>query len=786
VAKGGHHVISLPPVNQAARKAALRRVERGSAFVKIPTGKLAIANSTVIMKGPQEPNLGANPPITKSPGIGSMDFSSVAPIASLSGGEDYEAILTELVGYAKVSGTTGGSGLPLVTVTNLNNSGTGSLRQALLDNPNGSWIRFDNDLGGEMVVSSTLSVPDNTTIDGRGANISIRSSGNEIIWEATVDNLIIMYVKITGTANNRNSLRFGVPPASGSDVKTATRIWLHHIGFSGTHGAPDGLWLATRGGCDNWTISWCEFDGSDGQNRSILIDVHNSDRSTSYITGIPAHKITWHHNWWHDISDRNPLHRQARSHFYNNLHESWGLNAIAGRASVTTGLPEAQQPGIYYENGIADGAGSTNNEVVRPIDVGGEAPGSNINGVGSHLFTNGANIEERNPGSVFTPSNDYSYTVETANAALETSIRSGAGWQSTPFPTITHESILSEMTGFASLAGCTGGLGKPIYTVTNLNDSGAGSLRQTCADVAATNGGWIRFTPGLDGTIFFQSRIQSLPNNTTIDGRGADITFDTTFGGTSGSFWLTTGSNYIFMYLSITGGTTASQGGDGLHFGSYNGLTTNIAIDKIWLHHLFIERVIGATPENDEMIDFSPQVQDVTISYCRFGRTDKGAILIDRCQPPYSNARLAGIPPLDITMHHNWFENTKDRSPLTRHAHLHYYNNLNEGWNNAAVDARAGRLSDECGIIYEKCVGIDDSGGGQVVCQSRTIGVNEPDDPIGVRSVGPHRLTNTSVTENSSGSVFSVPYSYTADDADAALETNLRNSAGWRNVPFPE
>jgi hypothetical protein len=57
VAKGEHHVISLPPVNQAARKAALRRAERGSARVKIPTGKLGLfmANTVIIMKGPTPP-----------------------------------------------------------------------------------------------------------------------------------------------------------------------------------------------------------------------------------------------------------------------------------------------------------------------------------------------------------------------------------------------------------------------------------------------------------------------------------------------------------------------------------------------------------------------------------------------------------------------------------------------------------------------------------------------------------------------------------------------------------
>jgi hypothetical protein len=72
VGKDDHHIVSFPPVNRDARKAAFnaRRAEKsGSVFVKIPTGRLSLkmANTTILVKGPQDPDLGAVPPITRSP-----------------------------------------------------------------------------------------------------------------------------------------------------------------------------------------------------------------------------------------------------------------------------------------------------------------------------------------------------------------------------------------------------------------------------------------------------------------------------------------------------------------------------------------------------------------------------------------------------------------------------------------------------------------------------------------------------------------------------------------------
>src|SRR5262245_10662047 len=60
-----------------------------------------------------------------------------------------------------------------ITVTNINDSGPGSLRQALADANNGDTINFDSALKGQTITLATAELPINTniTISGPGANL---------------------------------------------------------------------------------------------------------------------------------------------------------------------------------------------------------------------------------------------------------------------------------------------------------------------------------------------------------------------------------------------------------------------------------------------------------------------------------------------------------------------------------------------------------------------------------------------------------------------------------------
>lgn len=61
----------------------------------------------------------------------------------------------------------------VITVTNTNDSGPGSLRQALADANDGDTINFDPALNGQTILLTTaeLAIAKNVTISGPGANL---------------------------------------------------------------------------------------------------------------------------------------------------------------------------------------------------------------------------------------------------------------------------------------------------------------------------------------------------------------------------------------------------------------------------------------------------------------------------------------------------------------------------------------------------------------------------------------------------------------------------------------
>lgn len=105
----------------------------------------------------------------------------------------------------------------------------------------------------------------------------------------------------------------------------------------------------------------------------------------------------------------------------------------------------------------------------------------------------------------------------------------------------------------------TGGRGKPVYRVTNNNNSGTGSLRQALSDCAATDGGNIVFTTGM--TITLTSIVYFASDNVTIWGQSASGTGVTVHGqgmDTNGY------ENIIIQHIRIRPGDGADADTDAL------------------------------------------------------------------------------------------------------------------------------------------------------------------------------------------------------------------------------
>ena len=86
-------------------------------------------------------------------------------------------LLTSSIGIVSWFLTRPAPDLTHVHVTNLNDHGPGSLRQAIDDSPTGSTIMFDEPLSGTIMLMSQLNIPRNLTIQGPTARTVSVSSG---------------------------------------------------------------------------------------------------------------------------------------------------------------------------------------------------------------------------------------------------------------------------------------------------------------------------------------------------------------------------------------------------------------------------------------------------------------------------------------------------------------------------------------------------------------------------------------------------------------------------------
>jgi pectate lyase len=281
------------------------------------------------------------------------------------------SLLSQLVGFGRE--TTGGLGGCVYHVTSLDDSGPGTLRDAA-GRPDPAWIVFD--ISGDLLLASDVPVSSNKTIDGRGAQVVVHDYGLFISGPTSnviVDNLAFTS-SLTSSDNNAITLSGG-----------ASNVWVDHCSFSG-YG--DGH-LHFAGGPTDITISWCSFSNNP---HVMLVGTNAMDTATADT------RVTLHHNWWNQIGNYAPRLRFGRVHAFNNLFDRWVSNAVVVTMSGQ----------VYSEANAFLSASHTAGIVLEYSDD--PDPGFAVS-VGD-LLENGTTVETSGPGTVFTPGDAYSYSID--------------------------------------------------------------------------------------------------------------------------------------------------------------------------------------------------------------------------------------------------------------------------------------------------------------------------------------------------------------------------------------
>jgi len=252
-------------------------------------------------------------------------------------------------GYGKYS--KGGRGGVVYEVTNLNNSGEGSLRDAVeATEPRTVVFR----ISGNIELKSPLRIKSPfITIAGQtapGDGICIKK--NPLIIEA--DHVIIRYLRV----------RFGDESGEDSDAVSSRytkHIILDHISASWSVDETMSIYH-----CDSITVQWCIISES--------MFNSNHTKGTHGFGGIWGSNYgTYHHNLIAHHASRNPRMASGSGYtdYRNNVIYNWGYNSCYGGENQQSGNPEFSFSKFnivanYYKPGPATEPGETSYRIASP------------------------------------------------------------------------------------------------------------------------------------------------------------------------------------------------------------------------------------------------------------------------------------------------------------------------------------------------------------------------------------------------------------------------------------
>ncbi|KAJ0088384.1 hypothetical protein Patl1_31955 [Pistacia atlantica] len=309
--------------------------------------------------------------------------------------------------------------------------------------------------------------------------------------------------------------------------------------------------------------------------------------------------------------------------------------------------------------------------------------------------------------------------------------------------------LAGQAEGFGRFA--VGGLHGALYHVTSLLDDGPGSLREGCRRKEPL---WIVFE--VSGTIQLYSYL-SVSSYKTIDGRGQRIKL------TGKGLRLSECEHVIICNLEFEGGRGHDV--DGIQI-------------KPNSKHIWIDRC-SLRDYEDGLIDMTRGSTDITISRCHFSSHDKTMLIGG--DPSHIGDRC-----IRVTIHHCFFDGTRQRHPRVRFAKVHLYNNYTRNWGIYAVCASVeSQIYSQCNL-YEA---------GQKKVAFKYLTEKAADSEEGrtgcIKSDGDLFIAGTQaglMTEISEHNIFHPSEFYpvwTVEPPTDALKQVLHHCTGWQNVHRP-
>ncbi|MFH0990594.1 MAG: T9SS type A sorting domain-containing protein [bacterium] len=244
--------------------------------------------------------------------------------------------------------TVGGRGGDIYEVTNLNDSGPGSLREAIgKTGPRTIVFR----VSGTIRLKSRLSVTrGNLTIAGQSApgdGICLR----DFNFTVKANEVIIRY------------LRFRLGDVDSTydddafDGENSKNVILDHCSISWSIDET----LSAYSGIEQWTVQWCFIAES-------LRNSHHVKGAHGYGGIWGGKNTTWHHNLLAHHSSRNPRFDRGVENVdhRNNVVYNWTFNSCYGGEANEVQPSRINVVANYYKAGPSTSSGSTRYRIVNP------------------------------------------------------------------------------------------------------------------------------------------------------------------------------------------------------------------------------------------------------------------------------------------------------------------------------------------------------------------------------------------------------------------------------------